>query len=163
MRHFTWIAPVLMSILLAGCSSDEPAAATATASAVAATATASATAGASYAVSARAVLVDLAAAQRGLADALAAEAPLSDAWKQRVAARIAELANLEERASKLEVPADQRAAHVQLTLAIRRTREAADTAATAVAEGNVTMLERANALLSDAAFQTTAAVAVHSR
>jgi len=108
-------------------------------------------------------LNDLGVAQRGLADAIVSGAPLSDAWKQAVAARVSAFGDIEARAQKLTPPTGQQAAQAQLLLATRRSREAADTIATAVAEGNISMLERANAILADAAFQTTAAVAVMPR
>ncbi len=71
--------------------------------------------------------------------------------------------NAEERAQKLTPPADQQPAQTQILLAARRSREAAETISTAVSDGNVSMLERANSLLSDAAFQTSAAVALLPR
>lgn len=152
----------LAASLAAACGSDgAPAQSTATAAATS-HAPAAATGG-TYAADARVLLNDLGAAQRGLADAAAGGAPLSDAWRQAVAVRVSAFVALEERAQRLAPPAAQQASHAQLLLATRRTREAADTIATAVAEGNVSMIERATAVLSDAAFQTAAAVAVLPR
>ncbi len=160
MRYLALTGAALAALTLAGCGSDDPAVAPAASVA----STSAATAGsANYSGDARALLTDLGAAQRGLADALAANAPLSDAWKQAVTTRVTALAAIEERAQKLAPPTAQQSSNTQLLLAIRRTREAADTISVAVSEGNVSMLERANSLLSDAAFQTSAAVAVLPR
>lgn len=164
MRYLALTGAVLAAFTLAGCGSDDPAAPPAATAAASAASTSATTAGsANYAGDARTLLTDLGTAQRGLADALAANAPLSDAWKQGVTARVTALAAIEERAQKLVPPAAQQSSNTQLLLAIRRTREAADTISVAVSEGNVSMLERANSLLSDAAFQTSAAVAVLPR
>lgn len=162
MRRHLLVSAVLIASLTSACGSDDsPAKSTATAApAASSAATAS---GGTYAVDARTILGDLGVAQRGLADAIAGGAPLSDAWRQAVAARVSAFGEIEARAQKLTPPAGQQAAQAQLLLAIRRSREAADTIATAIAEGNVSMLERANAILSDAAFQTAAAVAVMPR
>lgn len=160
MRRSILASAVFMAAVSAACGSDGDAPkATATAATTVA-APVTATASGTYAADARALLNDLGTAQRGLADALAANAPLSDAWKQAVTGRVSAFAALEERAQKLTpASADQQVAQVQILIAARRSREAADTIVTAVAEGNISMLERANAVLSDAAFQTTAAVA----
>lgn len=162
MRRHLLVSAVLIASLTSACGSgDAPAKSTATAAPAASSATAAN--GGTYAADARVLLSDLGAAQRGLADAIAGGAPLSDAWKQAVAARVSAFGDIEARAQKLTPPAGQQTAQAQLLLAIRRSREAADTIATAVSEGNVSMLERANAILADAAFQTTAAVAVMPR
>lgn len=116
-----------------------------------------------YTNEARAVLNDLASAQRALATALTASDPLSDAWRQGVAARVTALAALDDRAQKLSAPADRQDAQRQLLLATRRSREAAETIAAAVADGNVSMLERANAILADASFQGASASAALGR
>lgn len=160
MRRSILVSAMLLAVATAACSSggDAPKA-TATAEATVA-APATPAASGTYAADARALLTDLGTAQRGLADAIAASAPLSEAWKQAVTARVSAFAALEDRAQKLTpASADQQVAQAQILVAVRRSREAADTIVTAVAEGNVSMLERANAVLSDAAFQTTAAVA----
>lgn len=161
MRRSILVGAVLLAAMSASCSSDgDDPKATATAAATTTAAPATTTATGTYATEARALLNDLGTAQRGLADAIAASAPLSDAWKQAVSARVSTFATLEQRAQKL-TPAstEQQVAQTQIIIAARRSREAADTIVTAVAEGNISMLERANAILSDAAFQTTAAVA----
>ena len=164
MRYLALTGVTLAAFILAGCGSDDPAAPTVATAAASAASTSAATAGsANYPSDARALLTDLGTAQRGLADALAANAPLSEAWKQGVTARVTALAAIEERAQKLTPPAAQQSGSTQLLLAIRRTREAADTISVAVSEGNLSMLERANSLLSDAALQTSAAVAVLPR
>lgn len=164
MRHRTLIVAAALAVLvLAACGSDDTPAKEGATAAPASAASATAATGGSYSADARALLSDLGVAQRGLADAIAGGAPLSDAWKQAVTARVTTLAAIEERAQKLAPPAAQQSSHTQLLLAIRRTREAADTISVAVSEGNVSMLERANSLLSDAAFQTSAAVAVLPR
>ncbi|MBM4409851.1 MAG: hypothetical protein FJ037_00745 [Chloroflexi bacterium] len=162
MRRHLLVSAVLIASLNSACGSDDsPAKSTATAAPAASSATAAS--GGTYAADARILLGDLAVAQRGLADAIAGGAPLSDAWKQAVTARVSAFGDIEARAQKLTPPPGQQAAQAQLLLAIRRSREAADTIATAVAEGNVSMLERANAILADAAFQTAAAVAAMPR
>lgn len=162
MRRHLLVSAALIALITSACGSDDaPAKSTATAAPAASSATAAS--GGTYAADARVLLSDLGVAQRGLADAIAGGAPLSDAWKQAVAARVSAFGDIEVRAQKLVPPAGQQAAQAQLLMAIRRSREAADTIAAAVSEGNVSMLERANAILADAAFQTTAAVAVMPR
>ncbi|TAJ19356.1 MAG: hypothetical protein EPO65_06970, partial [Dehalococcoidia bacterium] len=163
MRYLALAGATLIALALSACGSDKTPAPSA-ATAAAGTATAATTpAGSAYTTSARALLTDLGAAQRGLADAIAGSAPLSDPWKQAVSTRVTALAGIEERAQKLTPPADQQAAQTQILLAARRSREAAETISTAVSDGNVSMLERANSLLADATFQTSAAVALLPR
>ncbi len=159
MRYRALFGAMLLAVLAAGCGSDANSAQPAAVPSVAPVSSAAAAGGGTYTADARILLNDLGVAQRGMADAIAGGAPLSDAWKQAVSTRVAAFAALDERAQKLVPPPAQQAAHAQLLLAARRSREAADTIATGVADGNVSMLERANAILSDAAFQTSAAVA----
>lgn len=161
MRYRVLISALLAASFAAGCGSGDSSAKSTTTPAAA---TSSATAvGGAYAADARTLLNDLGTAQRALADAITASAPLSDAWKQAVSTRVAAFAALEDRAQKLSPPSGQQASQAQLLLAARRSREAADAIATAVSEGNVSMLERANSVLADAVFQTTAAVATLPR
>lgn len=163
MRYLTLAGVTLAAVALGACGSDKaPAPSTATTAAGTAGA-AIAPSGSAYTTGARSLLTDLGAAQRGLAEAIAGNAPLSDPWKQAVSSRVTALAGIEERAQRLTPPADQQAAQTQILLAARRSREAAETISTAVSDGNVSMLERANSLLADAAFQTSAAVALLPR
>lgn len=164
MRHLTLLGVTLATLVLVACGGEEPAvpAPSAPTSNTASSAGATATS-ASYATEARVLLTDLGAAQRALADALAATAPLSDAWKQAVASRVSALAVIDARALRLTPPSSEQAGNTQLLLATRRSREAAETVAAAVSEGNISMLDRANSLLSDAAFQTAAAVTLLPR
>ncbi len=162
MRRHLLVSAVPIASLTSACGSDD-APVNSTATAAPATSSTASTGSGTYAADAQVVLGDLGVAQRGLADAVAGGAPLSDAWKQAVVARVSAFGDIEARAQKLTPTAGQQTAQAQLLLAIRRSREAADTIATAVSEGNVSMLERANAILADAAFRTTATAAVLPR